>query len=59
MRCSTWAGERGYGQVDEVVTAEEDLLFALPQELRRELKAAGMSAATESVETESPESVPS
>jgi 4-hydroxy-3-methylbut-2-en-1-yl diphosphate reductase len=46
----TWAAEHGYGQVDEVVTAEEDLLFALPQELRRELKAAGMSAATESVE---------
>jgi len=55
----TWAGEQGYGQVDEVVTAEEDLLFALPQELRRELKAAGKSAATESVETEFPESVPS
>jgi len=54
-----WVAEHGYGQVDEVVTAEEDLLFALPQELRRELKAAGMSAATESAEAESAASLPS
>ena len=32
--------ERGYGQAEEVVTAEEDLLFSLPKELRRDLKAA-------------------
>jgi 4-hydroxy-3-methylbut-2-en-1-yl diphosphate reductase len=44
-----WLAERGYSQVDEVVTAEEDLLFSLPQELRRDLKAAGQSAATRSV----------
>jgi 4-hydroxy-3-methylbut-2-enyl diphosphate reductase len=37
----TWLAERGYGQVDEVVAAEESLLFALPPELRRDLKAAG------------------
>jgi 4-hydroxy-3-methylbut-2-en-1-yl diphosphate reductase len=35
-----WLAERGYPQVDEVVTAEEDLLFSLPKELRRDLKAA-------------------
>ena len=35
-----WLAERGYGTVDEVVTAEEDLLFSLPKELRRDLKAA-------------------
>jgi 4-hydroxy-3-methylbut-2-enyl diphosphate reductase len=35
-----WLGERGYGHVDEIVTAEEDLLFSLPKELRRDLKAA-------------------
>ena len=32
--------ERGYGDVEEVVTAEEDLLFSLPKELRRDIKAA-------------------
>jgi 4-hydroxy-3-methylbut-2-en-1-yl diphosphate reductase len=31
----------GYGSVEEVVTAEEDLLFSLPKELRATLKAAG------------------
>lgn len=31
----------GYGAVEEVVTAEEDLLFSLPKELRATLKAAG------------------
>lgn len=36
-----WLAERGYGEVKEVVTAEEDLLFSLPKELRRDLKAAG------------------
>jgi 4-hydroxy-3-methylbut-2-enyl diphosphate reductase len=37
----SWLAERGYGQVEEVVAAEEKLLFALPPELRRDLKAAG------------------
>ena len=32
--------ERGFGDVQEVVTAEEDLLFSLPKELRRDMKAA-------------------
>lgn len=31
----------GYGSVEEVVTAEEDLLFSLPKELRATLKEAG------------------
>ncbi|MET1021014.1 MAG: 4-hydroxy-3-methylbut-2-enyl diphosphate reductase [Arthrobacter sp.] len=31
----------GYGSVEEVVTAEEDLLFSLPKELRATLKQAG------------------
>ena len=33
----------GYGDVEEVVTAEEDLLFSLPKELRATLKEAGDS----------------
>lgn len=33
--------EYGYGDVEEVVTAEEDLLFSLPKELRSTLKKAG------------------
>jgi 4-hydroxy-3-methylbut-2-enyl diphosphate reductase len=36
-----WLAERGYADVVDVVTAEEDLLFSLPKELRRDLKAAG------------------
>lgn len=31
----------GYGSVEEVVTAEEDILFSLPKELRATMKAAG------------------
>jgi 4-hydroxy-3-methylbut-2-enyl diphosphate reductase len=34
-----WLAERGYADVQEVVAAEESLLFALPQELRRDIKA--------------------
>ncbi len=34
--------ERGYGQVDEVLSANETLVFSLPQDLRRDLKAAGL-----------------
>jgi 4-hydroxy-3-methylbut-2-en-1-yl diphosphate reductase len=33
-----WLAERGYGKVEEVAAAEETLLFALPHELRRDLK---------------------
>jgi 4-hydroxy-3-methylbut-2-en-1-yl diphosphate reductase len=39
-----WLADRGYGDVQEVVSAEESLLFALPPELRRDMKAAGVSA---------------
>ncbi len=35
-----WLDERGYGPVEEVVSAEEDLLFSLPKELRRDIRAA-------------------
>ncbi len=38
-----WLAERGYGDVEEVVSAEESLLFALPPELRRDMKAAAAS----------------
>ena len=31
----------GYESVEEVVTAQEDILFSLPKELRATLKAAG------------------
>lgn len=37
-----WLAERGYGDVEEVVAAEEHLLFALPPELRKDLRAAGL-----------------
>jgi 4-hydroxy-3-methylbut-2-enyl diphosphate reductase len=33
-----WLAARGYGDVTEVNAAEEHLLFALPQELRRDLR---------------------
>jgi 4-hydroxy-3-methylbut-2-enyl diphosphate reductase len=35
--------ERGYEDVAPVIAAEESLLFALPNEIRRDLKAKGMS----------------
>jgi 4-hydroxy-3-methylbut-2-enyl diphosphate reductase len=34
-----WLAERGHGPVESVSTAEESLVFALPPELRRDLKA--------------------
>ncbi len=37
-----WLAERGYGDVQEVRSAEESLLFALPPELRRDMKSAGV-----------------
>jgi 4-hydroxy-3-methylbut-2-enyl diphosphate reductase len=33
-----WLAERGYGDVEEVTHTEERLAFALPQELRRDLR---------------------
>jgi len=41
----TLAGH-GFGQVEEVRTATEDLMFSLPRELRADLKAAGNPATT-------------
>jgi 4-hydroxy-3-methylbut-2-enyl diphosphate reductase len=38
-----WLAERGYGDVVEVESAQEHLQFALPPELRRDLRAAGIS----------------
>lgn len=35
-----WLADRGFGSVEEVTTAEESLIFALPPELRRDMKAA-------------------
>ena len=37
-----WLAERGFGDVEEVRSAEESLLFALPPELRRDMKAAAI-----------------
>ena len=43
----SYLAERGYGDVEPVVAAEESLLFALPNEIRRDLKARdGKDAAT-------------
>ena len=36
-----WLKARGFGSVEEVTTAEENLIFSLPPELRRDLKAVG------------------
>ncbi len=38
-----YLAERGYADVEPVVAAEESLLFALPNELRREMKARGLT----------------
>ena len=38
-----WLAERGYAEVEEVVSAEESLLFALPPELRRDMKKAAVA----------------
>ena len=39
-----WLAERGYADVEEVARAEESLLFALPPELRRDMKAEAAAA---------------
>lgn len=41
-----WLAKRGYGDVETVNAIEESLLFALPPELRKDLKAAGQDAIT-------------
>jgi 4-hydroxy-3-methylbut-2-enyl diphosphate reductase len=35
--------ERGFGEVEEITTAEEKLTFSLPQELKRDMRAAGVT----------------
>ncbi|HLT82639.1 MAG TPA: hypothetical protein VKZ83_00285, partial [Phototrophicaceae bacterium] len=37
----TYLGRLGYGEVEEVRTATEDITFSLPKNLRADLKAAG------------------
>lgn len=37
-----YLAERGYGDVRPITAAEESLLFSLPKELRKDLRAAGM-----------------
>lgn len=44
-----WLAERGFGQAEEIVTAEEDLLFSLPKELRGLLKGNGQSQSATAV----------
>ena len=39
-----WLAEHGYADVEEVTHTEERLTFALPQELRRELKLTARSS---------------
>ncbi len=39
-----WLAERGWADVEEISSAEEHLVFALPPELRRDLKAAAASS---------------
>lgn len=41
----TWLAERGFDSVEEVTTAEETLVFSLPPELRRDMKAAAKAEA--------------
>ncbi len=40
---SDWLAERGYGDLEEVNHTEERLTFALPQELRREMRGRAIS----------------
>ena len=42
----TWLAERGYGDIETVTAKEESLLFALPPELRKDLKAVGQEKIT-------------
>jgi 4-hydroxy-3-methylbut-2-en-1-yl diphosphate reductase len=46
MEVLDWLAERGFTDVAEVTTAQERLTFSLPQELKRDLKAARASGAS-------------
>ena len=41
-----WLAARGYGDIETVTAREESLLFALPHELRKDLKASGQEKVT-------------
>jgi 4-hydroxy-3-methylbut-2-enyl diphosphate reductase len=41
----TWLSARGYADVQVIAPVQENVVFVLPQELRRDLKAAGQSGA--------------
>jgi 4-hydroxy-3-methylbut-2-enyl diphosphate reductase len=45
MEVLDWLAERGFGDVAEVTTAQEKLVFSLPQELRRDMKASAAARA--------------
>ena len=47
MEVLDWLAERGFGEVAEVTTAAEKLVFALPQELRRDMKSAATQRSAE------------
>jgi 4-hydroxy-3-methylbut-2-en-1-yl diphosphate reductase len=47
MEVLDFLAERGFGEVAEVTTAQEKLVFALPVELRKDMKAAAASRAEE------------
>jgi 4-hydroxy-3-methylbut-2-enyl diphosphate reductase len=47
MEVLDFLAERGFGEVAEVSTADEKLTFSLPQELKRDMKAASASHAGE------------
>jgi 4-hydroxy-3-methylbut-2-enyl diphosphate reductase len=42
-----WLAERGFGEVAEVTPAQEKLVFSLPQELKRDMKAAAAARAAD------------
>jgi 4-hydroxy-3-methylbut-2-enyl diphosphate reductase len=44
MDVLAWLAERGYTDVDEITTAEEKLVFSLPQELKRDMRTAASAA---------------
>jgi 4-hydroxy-3-methylbut-2-enyl diphosphate reductase len=45
MEVLDWLAERGFTDVAEVTTAQEKLVFSLPQELKRDIKAAAAARA--------------
>jgi len=47
MEVLDWLAEHGFGEVAEVTTAQERLVFSLPQELKRDMRAAATSRAAD------------